>query len=757
MYNGKWEQFWKFGFHSATAIDSALEKEGLTMLDLFEEDELLQECKSHNTKLIEFIIRPENLLEILNCLTLKKSITDNQSSDQKESAHDRNRRYKYAYYACEVLCCEVFAICDAFVQNTKLLDTFWQILDDDSLDLVQVLYFSKANITFLEKKPVEMIAYIKTQPNIISKLLKHISNSPITDLILKLIALEESPQAAGVIDWLCKQDLIKLLVERLSAEHDSEMHNIAAQAILDVIAISYQNAVQLEMLQPGMDLQSAENDGNALIDQLKSEAIMNQLVDYMLDKGCESTSILTNGINIIIELIRRYCSEIEQAEYSQHHYQNQTHKQGPIQPSQEKLDSLATDLNELLRVLGKRLGAFAELLANPRITVPVETTIGNQIPLGAERLKTCELFAEILHLQYLYTSSPLFERLVNTDKKKTTAEQYLFPAQFNSDSKTTTTEEGGLDDDVTDKMGDLTTEEVKNTEEDLVVIQKGGVPSPLRSSESSERRNDVADELVYVTGCFVENQVLPLCLELFFKFPWNNFLHSVVYDMIAKVFNTYSFTLTFNASLSNTSIEKNSASTLVEEKMERIKKTVRLLVISIYKDGELMKKIIDAQIENDAQVNLPKGVRLGYMGHLTYISDEVCKLIEKCSTDLESELYEYFSDERWENYKNKSLNETKERDCQPLGGQRPNQSGGGMMSIGGAGSMMGGSIHSIPLLTGGNQLDGDLDASNVQGHGGRFLNEGDFDDDDISGELGGNMNESGISYETDDWSNRYSE
>jgi hypothetical protein len=33
-------------------------------------------------------------------------------------------------------------------------------------------------------------------------------------------------------------------------------------------------------------------------------------------------------------------------------------------------------------------------------------------PVGSERLKVCELFAELIHLQYLFTSSPLFEGLV---------------------------------------------------------------------------------------------------------------------------------------------------------------------------------------------------------------------------------------------------------------------------------------------------------------------------------------------------------
>ena len=33
-------------------------------------------------------------------------------------------------------------------------------------------------------------------------------------------------------------------------------------------------------------------------------------------------------------------------------------------------------------------------------------------PLGSERFKTCELIAELVHAQYLFISSPLFEYLV---------------------------------------------------------------------------------------------------------------------------------------------------------------------------------------------------------------------------------------------------------------------------------------------------------------------------------------------------------
>jgi hypothetical protein len=108
--------------------------------------------------------------------------------------------------------------------------------------------------------------------------------------------------------------------------------------------------------------------GNSLIDQLKSEAVMTQLVNYMLDPSPASTSsILTNGINIIIELIRRYCSEIEQTEYQQHNYHITPHHNNiPFPPSPEKIEALALDLRDLLGVLVGRLDEFAGLLQTPR-------------------------------------------------------------------------------------------------------------------------------------------------------------------------------------------------------------------------------------------------------------------------------------------------------------------------------------------------------------------------------------------------------
>ncbi|RUO96017.1 hypothetical protein BC936DRAFT_142783 [Jimgerdemannia flammicorona] len=67
----------------------------------------------------------------------------------------------------------------------------------------------------------------------------------------------------------------------------------------------------------------------------------------------------------------------------------------------------------------------------------------------------------------------------------------------------------------------------------------------------------------------------------------------------------------------------------------------------------------------------PKGVRLGYMGHLTFISDEVVKLFERYPQEIVTAIKGAVDLDTWSEYVAKGLRETKERDRVPLGGARP--------------------------------------------------------------------------------------
>ena len=45
--------FWRFGFHNPSAIDTLLDREDIELEDILEEEDLLQEAKSHNQKLVD--------------------------------------------------------------------------------------------------------------------------------------------------------------------------------------------------------------------------------------------------------------------------------------------------------------------------------------------------------------------------------------------------------------------------------------------------------------------------------------------------------------------------------------------------------------------------------------------------------------------------------------------------------------------------------------------------------------------------------
>jgi SIT4-associating protein SAP185/190 len=57
--------FWRFGgYASISAIDNLLEKSDVTLEELLDESDLIQELKQHNTKLIEYL-REDKILERL--------------------------------------------------------------------------------------------------------------------------------------------------------------------------------------------------------------------------------------------------------------------------------------------------------------------------------------------------------------------------------------------------------------------------------------------------------------------------------------------------------------------------------------------------------------------------------------------------------------------------------------------------------------------------------------------------------------------
>lgn len=67
----------------------------------------------------------------------------------------------------------------------------------------------------------------------------------------------------------------------------------------------------------------------------------------------------------------------------------------------------------------------------------------------------------------------------------------------------------------------------------------------------------------------------------------------------------------------------------------------------------------------------PKGVRLGYMGHLTLISEDVIGALEHLPPDLRLQIGQYAPQPEWDEYVTGRYKETKKKDTSLLGGGKP--------------------------------------------------------------------------------------
>lgn len=179
----------------------------------------------------------------------------------------------------------------------------------------------------------------------------------------------------------------------------------------------------------------------------------------------------------------------------------------------------------------------------------------------------------------------------------------------------------------------------ETTGEISIIIAPASDSATPAEGASTAPRPVVGD---YLKMQFVRQEVVPTILRFFFKYPWNNFLHNVVYDIVQQVFNG-PMDRGFNPTLA----------------------------ISLFEAADITNQIINGQLASEESQAQHK-TRMGYMGHLTLIAEEVVKFTERHPPELLSEVVlDKVMAQDWISYVEGALAETRERDNAILGGVRP--------------------------------------------------------------------------------------
>lgn len=136
----------------------------------------------------------------------------------------------------------------------------------------------------------------------------------------------------------------------------------------------------------------------------------------------------------------------------------------------------------------------------------------------------------------------------------------------------------------------------------------------------------------------------------------------------------------------------------------------RALAINVFETGQITTAIVEGQKRSD-EAQKARQIRLGYMGHLTLVAEEVVKFSERHPPELLSRsVMESVLDPEWIDYVEQTLSETRERDNAILGGVRPDMSVGSRQTVLTSGQ---GFSNSNALAEAG--LNGGIGASSFQG------------------------------------------
>jgi SIT4-associating protein SAP185/190 len=107
----------------------------------------------------------------------------------------------------------------------------------------------------------------------------------------------------------------------------------------------------------------------------------------------------------------------------------------------------------------------------------------------------------------------------------------------------------------------------------------------------------------------------------------------------------------------------------------------RSLAIDLFETGRITERIIEGQQASDKSQK-ETNMRLGYMGHLTLIAEEVLKFTERHPAELLSQtVLDKVMSQSWIDYVEQTLAETRERDNAILGGVRPDMSVGPRQAV----------------------------------------------------------------------------
>eukprot|EP01026_Neomeris_dumetosa_P029370 TRINITY_DN237_c0_g1_i6.p1 TRINITY_DN237_c0_g1~~TRINITY_DN237_c0_g1_i6.p1 ORF type:complete len:837 (-),score=131.35 TRINITY_DN237_c0_g1_i6:715-2964(-) len=376
-----------------SSIEDIISKDKFTLEELFEEDDLVQEAKAMNGRLVSFLKDKATLRQLVTYLVVPQEAYDNrvivndedkdngnennnendknQEAEELEEESRKSKLTRYPYLACELICCEVEGILNNLVQNERLMNLLFSLLQQPRpINSTLAGYFGRVMSILLVKRTLEFMSYLYAHVTLLHLLIDHVDVTSVQEVVLRLIGADEQINmnlTSAHREWLGNVGIVQELVKRVSVQYTPETRSNAAEVLATI----------------------ASTQPSLLAIRLSQQDIIQQMFNQALaSKGV----VLVPALGVFIALL----SPLGAGSGSQDNVNSINNNNFEDQKVRmQAANGLAKYLPQIAQILDSQKD-FENLQFNIEI---LPTTCGVlKPPLGQARLKAVELIAALVAL-----------------------------------------------------------------------------------------------------------------------------------------------------------------------------------------------------------------------------------------------------------------------------------------------------------------------------------------------------------------------
>ncbi|CAH2038613.1 unnamed protein product [Thlaspi arvense] len=346
--------FWKLTSLSASSpVETILDKDNFTLEELLDEEEIIQECKALNSRLINFLREKTQVEQLLRYIV-----------EEPPNDADNKRAFKFPFISSEIFTCEIDVILKTLVEDEELMDLLFSFLEPNRPHGALLAgYFSKVAICLMIRKTAALMNYVKGHQNVFCQLVDLIGITSIMEVLVRLVGADDHvyPNFLDVMQWLAESNLLEMIVDKLKPSSPPEVQANAAETLCAI----------------------SRNAPSALATQLSSPGFVARIFGHALEDS-HSKSGLVHSLSVCTSLLDPRKSAASSSMFNS--YRGQNTFESPVPVSQETISAMLPKLSDLLMLL---------TVASDSTVLP--TTYGElRPPLGKHRLKIVEFIAVLL-------------------------------------------------------------------------------------------------------------------------------------------------------------------------------------------------------------------------------------------------------------------------------------------------------------------------------------------------------------------------